>query len=64
MYRLYIDYGKGYQNEPENTIETIYNKLENTEYVGYVIIKRQNNTDEVIDFKREEHKVLKRKYRK
>ena len=60
-YRLYIDYGKGYQNEKEHTLETIWEKLENTDYVRYVIIKRENNTDYVVDIgEREFVKVKKR----
>ena len=61
MYRLYIDYGKGYQNEKEHTLETIWEKIENTDYVRYVIIKRENNTDYVVDIgEREFVKVKKR----
>ena len=60
-YRLYIDYGKGYQNEKEHTLETIWEKIENTDYVRYVIIKRENNTDYVVDIgEREFVKVKKR----
>lgn len=61
MYRLYIDYGNGYQNEKEHTLETIWEKIENTDYVRYVIIKRENNTDYVVDIgEREFVKVKKR----
>lgn len=50
MYRLYIDYGNGYQNEKENTMEDIINRLQYKDYDKYLIIKRENNTDEVVDF--------------
>lgn len=50
MYRLYIDYGNGYQNEKENTMEDIINRLQHKDYDKYLIIKRENNTDEVVDF--------------
>ena len=63
MYRLYIDYGNGYQNEKENTMEDIINRLQNKNYDKYLIIKRENNTDEVVDFgtNNEEIKQYKKK---
>lgn len=64
MYKLYIDYGNGYQNEPENTMEDIMNRLQNENYDKYLIIKRENNTDEIIDFGTNKHKILKKKRKK
>lgn len=61
MYRLYIDYGNGYQNEKENTIEDIINRLQHKDYDKYLIIKRENNTDEVVDFETNKDKTLKKK---
>lgn len=64
MYRLYIDYGNGYQNEKENTMEDIINRLQHKDYDKYLIIKRENNTDEVVDFGTNKHKILKKKMKK
>ena len=50
MYKLYIDYGQGYVKEKESTFNTIVDKLMNTNYDRYIIIKRENNTDILIDF--------------
>lgn len=50
MYRLYIDYGNGYEREKEDNLEKITEKIENTNYIRCIVIKNENNTDEVIYF--------------
>ena len=44
-YRLYIDYGKGYQNEKEHTIPSIVKKLDNTYFQQFLIIQEKDNQD-------------------
>ena len=63
MYRLYIDYGKGYQNaEYKQSLEEVYKRLCNRNYERYILIKRENNTDEIVDFNIDEYdyKTLKK----
>lgn len=65
MYRLYIDYGKGYENAIiKKTLEEAYKRLSIKDYERYILIKRENNTDEIIDFERDEPKTLKKKRKK
>lgn len=65
MYRLYIDYGNGYENAViKKTLEEAYKRLSIKDYERYILIKRENNTDEIIDFERDESKTLKKKRKK
>lgn len=63
MYRLYIDYGEGYQNaEIKQSLNEVYKRLCNRNYETYILIKRENNTDEIVDFNVDEYdcKTLKK----
>ena len=57
MYRLYIDYGNGYQNEKENTMEDIINRLQHKDYDKYLII---NTGIAAVNFAKTYNKIIKK----
>lgn len=58
VYKLYIDYGKGYENAViKKTLEEAYNRLSIKDYERYILIKRENNTDDIIDFGKNDEEI-------